>query len=430
MWETISICWPADADALHDAAARARVMLLHSGTDAASKPCDELCKHVAERPAGLPLIVVGRDAVPKVQPTVWLPNVPSPGLLAQILAQLLGETRAAGDVTWRRKSDMIIGDSPPIRELLHALDQLAAAQTTVLITGESGVGKELVARSLHYCGPRGKQPFIALNCAAIPETLIEAELFGYQRGAFTGAVQARAGAFEAANHGTLFLDEIGEMPLAMQSKLLRVLETSEVVRLGSVEPIKVSFRLVAATNRNLDLEVKHKRFREDLFYRVVVYPIHVPPLRERLEDLPRLVTHHLSTIGARNGQPSLRLSRSALERLLQHSWPGNVRELVNVLERAALVANNALIDGEMINFTQRSDGPEAAAAPLLAYRDAKTRFEQTYYGQLMRAAGGNVTLAAKLGQKTRKEIYDALRRCGLDTMGNPIVKRRRALTQQ
>ena len=161
-----------------------------------------------------------------------------------------------------------------------------------------------------------------------------------------------------------------------------------------------------------------------------VYPLHVPPLRERLEDLPRLVTHHLSTIGARNGQPALRLSRAALERLLQHSWPGNVRELVNVLERAALVAQSAVIEAETIHFASApSDNPRATPT-LLPYRDAKSRFEQQYYAQLMRAAAGNVTLAAKLGQKTRKEVYDALRRCGLDTMGNPIAKRRRGLTQQ
>jgi DNA-binding NtrC family response regulator len=427
VWETIPIHWPGDADVLRGAAKTAGAMLLHS----AAGPRAELARELAARRRTQPLIVVGGAPGAGVEPIMWLREVPSAGLLAQILHQVLGAARAVSDdVTFRRKSDMIIGDSPAIRGLLHTLDQLATAQTTVLITGESGVGKELVARSLHYCGPRAKKQFVALNCAAIPENLIEAELFGYQRGAFTGAVTARPGAFEAADQGTLFLDEIGEMPVAMQAKLLRVLETTEVTRLGSNERTRTDFRLVAATNRNLENEVKHGRFREDLFYRVCVYPIHVPPLRERLEDLPRLVTHHLSTIGVRNGQPALRLSRGALERLLQHSWPGNVRELVNVLERAALVAESSIIEAETIHFaTTTLDGARGATSTLLPYRDAKSRFEQQYYAQLMRAAGGNVTLGAKLGQKTRKEVYDALRRCGLDTMGNPIAKRRRGLTQ-
>ena len=430
-WDIVPIEWPDGAAVLDDARQTAKALLLHSGDATSGRPSEKLCARLRDRRQGTPLIVVGHESMPSAGPNVWLPTLPNPALLAQVLDQLLGDVQVAAPAegpTWRRKSDMIIGDSPAIRELLHSLDQLSAAQTPVLITGESGVGKELVARSLHYCGPRAKQAFIALNCAAIPESLIEAELFGYQRGAFTGAIAAHAGAFEAADEGTLFLDEIGEMPLAMQSKLLRVLETSEVQRIGSTDRKKVNFRLVTATNRNLELEVKHGRFREDLFYRVLVYPIHVPPLRERLEDLPRLVTHHLSAIGARDGRPALRLSPGALERLLHHSWPGNVRELVNVLERAALLARNSIIDAEHVSFAQRVDPVSGEMPALLSYRDAKARFEHDYYAQLMRAAGGNVTLAAKLGQKTRKEIYDALRRCGLDTMGNEVARRRRART--
>jgi transcriptional regulator with GAF, ATPase, and Fis domain len=432
-WDIVPIEWPDGAAILEDARRNARALLLHSGEVSSGRPPVKLCTLLRGRPEHTPLIVVGQEPMPAAGPSVWLPTVPTAPLLAQVLDQLLGSAPVAAPQdgpTWRRKSDMIIGDSPAIREILHTLDQLASAQTPVLITGESGVGKELVARSLHYTGSRAKAPFIALNCAAIPENLIEAELFGYQRGAFTGAIAAHAGAFEAADQGTLFLDEIGEMPLAMQSKLLRVLETSEVQRVGSTERKKVNFRLVTATNRNLEVEVKHGRFREDLFYRVLVYPIHVPPLRERIEDLPRLVTHHLSAIGARDGRPALRLSPAALERLLHHSWPGNVRELVNVLERAALLARNSVIDGEHINFAQVVDPVSGEMPALMSYRDAKARFEHDYYAQLMRAAGGNVTLAAKLGQKTRKEIYDALRRNGLDTMGNEVVRRRRATTHR
>jgi DNA-binding NtrC family response regulator len=316
--------------------------------------------------------------------------------------------------SWRRKTDIIIGDSPMIRQLLRALDRLAALPTPVVITGESGVGKELVARALHFCGPRAAAPFIAINCAAIPATLFEAELFGVHRGAFTGAVAAHAGAIEAAHGGTLLLDEIGELPLGMQAKLLRVLETGEIRRLGGTEPRAVDFRLVTATNLDLDQAVKDGRFREDLYYRVHVYPVHVPPLRERREDIPRIVHHHLSLIGGRAHRAALRVTPAALDKLSGHPWPGNVRELVNVLERAVLLAGGCAIDAEHVILPDASPLPRAPGGVLVPYREAKARFELAYYTQLMQAAAGNVSRAAKLAHKTRKEIYDALRRCGLD----------------
>ena len=412
----------------------AHALVLHSGQGGQHRPCDELIAVLLERAEHVPLIVVGDEPVRRATPNLWLPSMPTPAMLARVIDPLLEQQPrpSEGGPTWRRKSDMIVGDSAPIRELLHALDHLAGASTPVLVTGESGTGKELVARSLHYCGPRAKGPFIALNCAAIPENLIEAELFGYQRGAFTGAVAAHEGAFEAADGGTLFLDEIGEMPLGMQAKLLRVLETSEVQRIGSTERRKVDFRLVSATNRNLELEIRHGRFREDLYYRVMVYPIHVPPLRDRLDDIPRLVTHHLAAIGARDNRPALRLTPAALEKLLGHHWPGNVRELVNLLERAALLARNSVIEAEQISFSSVGELTQPMPRQLVPYREAKARFERDYFAQLMRTAGGNVTLAAKLGQKTRKEIYDALKRCGLDPSGADLNARRkpkRATTQ-
>jgi two-component system response regulator GlrR len=348
---------------------------------------------------------------------VWLPAVPSPSLLGSILHHFLQGPRERAISTtpsWRRKSDMIIGQSQPIRRLLHSLDQLAPAQTPVIITGESGVGKELVAQALHYCGPRAKAPFVAINCAAIPDNLFEAELFGYQRGAFTGAVHAHAGAFETANRGTLFLDEIGEMPVNMQAKLLRVLQTGEVQRIGSTEPKKVSFRLVSATNRNLVAAVKEGRFREDLYYRIQVYPLYVAPLRERVEDIPALAAHHLSVIAARESRAAPKLTTRALEKLVAYSWPGNVRELVNILERSVLLAGTDAIDDEHVLFTQDSTRTTDIHSTLVSYRDAKTKFEREYYTKLRRVCEGNITLASKIGQKPRKEIYDTLERLGLD----------------
>jgi two-component system response regulator GlrR len=374
---------------------------------------DDLIERLRSRTTGIPLIAIGASPVTSVTPNLWLPQTPALPLLASVLGHFLDETPPEpAQPTWRRKSDMIIGNSHQLRQLLHTLDQLAPSPTPVLVTGESGVGKELVARALHFCSPRAAHPFVAINCAAIPESLFEAELFGYQRGAFTGAVNAKAGALESAHDGTLFLDEIGELPLGMQAKLLRVLETGEVQRIGTTEPKLVKLRLVSATNRELDKEVEAGRFREDLYYRIVVYPVHVAPLRERPEDIPPIVAHQLGAIGSRENRPSLRLTAAALEKLISYTWPGNVRELVNLLERAVLLAPGSIIDAEHVLFSGATVA-EPVAMPV-AYRDAKAKFELEYYSQLMRMAGGNVTLASKLGQKTRKEIYDALRRIDVD----------------
>ena len=368
-------------------------------------PIGLLARRIEGRGAHVPWIAIGGATEPP--PTMWLASLPEPTFFATLLAHLM--TPTGPTPVWRRKSDMIIGHSPAIRTLLHTLDRLAPVQTPVLITGESGVGKELVAQALHYSSPRAKEPFVAINCAAIPETLFEAEIFGYQRGAFTGATQSKPGAFETANQGTLFLDEIGELPLNMQAKLLRVLETGEIQRVGSNELRKVTVRLVSATNRDLQAEVKNNTFRDDLYYRLQVYPVHIPPLRERIEDVPTLAAHHLSVIAAREKRPAPRLTSAALEKLVGYPWPGNVRELVNTLERAALLAGEHAIDIQHVVFS--NEKPDTA--PSLSYAEAKQRFEVDYYGQLMRAVGGNVSLASKLGRKTRKEIYDALKRLGL-----------------
>jgi DNA-binding NtrC family response regulator len=389
-------------------------------------------------PAGVPVIAFGESWPSSDKPVSWFPR-PS----AAVLSAVLQESFAPDSVRipapplvphhpssapppsvgtmWRRKTDMIIGNSLAIRRVLEALQRIASSPTAVTITGASGTGKELVANALHYSSPRAAAPFIALNCAAIPESLFEAELFGYVRGAFTGAVSTRIGAFEGAHNGTLFLDEIGEIPRTSQSKLLRVLERGEVTKLGSNETKKVAVRVVTATNRNLEEEVRLGNFREDLYYRLRVCHVHVPPLRERLEDIAPLVAHHLSIIAARERRPSTpRLSSDALEKLLAYRWPGNVRELVNVLEAGVLLAPAGVIEAGHLHFMGslspggNGGGNGADDAPTLAYREAKARFDADYYERLLRAAHGNVSLAAKLAQKTRKEVYEALRRAGVD----------------
>ncbi len=412
-WSVVPMHWP-DASGLIQAHHLAHVFVLCS--DSLGSDAEELVRVLNARPATTPLIVTGSDPASGARPNVWLPSLPGAVMISRILHQLIDDQPAVASTSqaWRRKSDIIIGNSLAIRQLLHTLDQLAPSSTPVLITGESGVGKELVARALHFGGPRAKQPFIAINCAAIPENLIEGELFGHQRGAFTGAVSSRVGAIEAADHGTLFLDEIGEMPFAMQAKLLRVLETSVVQPVGSVESRKVNFRLVTATNRNLGEEITRGRFREDLYYRIQVYPLEVPPLRDRPEDVPLLVTHHLSVIAIRDRRVPLRLTPAALEKVLVYGWPGNVRELVNVLERAVLLAGDRVIDEEHVLTSPGPPGLPASSGKVLPYRTAKAKFERDYYSQLLQIVGGNISLAAKLGKKTRKEIYDAVKRLKLE----------------
>jgi len=227
----------------------------------------------------------------------------------------------------------MIGNSEPMRRTFRVTRMVAARNTTVLVTGESGTGKDLIAQEIHLISPRRNQPFVVVNCSAIPETLLEAELFGFTKGAFTGAVQSRIGRIHAAHGGTLFLDEIGDMPLSLQSKILRFLEQGEVQRIGGNDNLKVDVRVVAATNADLKKRVAKQEFREDLYYRLAVFPIHLPPLRERMDDLGELAHAFAAKFS-----PGVSLSRDALETLSQHSWPGNVRELRNAVERATILA--------------------------------------------------------------------------------------------
>ncbi|MDD5284823.1 MAG: sigma-54 dependent transcriptional regulator [Desulfuromonadaceae bacterium] len=248
----------------------------------------------------------------------------------------------------------IIGNSPSMKLVFERMTRIVKTDSTVLITGDSGTGKELVARALHYNGNRRERPFVAVNCSAIPEALMESELFGHVRGAFTGAIKDKAGKFEAANHGTIFLDEIGTMPLHLQTKLLRVLQEQEVERVGSNKPVKLHVRVISATNLDLENKVKLGEFREDLFYRLNVIPLHLPPLRERKQDIMPLVIHFLEKQGRLMGRLNMTVDKRAFEALERYSWPGNVRELENLVERMI-----ALTDGSVITM---DDIPAGIAA--------------------------------------------------------------------
>ena len=251
------------------------------------------------------------------------------------LKPVFTEPTASNEITRSSALPNMVGDTPPMRQLYSMIQLVAQRDTTVLLTGETGTGKDLVARALHELSLRKLKPFVVINCAAIPEALLEAELFGYVKGAFTGAVQSRIGRIHAAQGGTLFLDEIGDLPLGLQSKLLRFLEQGEVQRLGSVDALRVDVRVVAATNAQLNRLVQEKLFREDLFYRLSVFPIMLPPMRERRADLVPLAHTFLRMYARRE----LALSQEAMLRLQEHSWPGNVRELRNVIERACILAS-------------------------------------------------------------------------------------------
>ena len=295
-----------------------------------------------------------------------------------------------------RAKGQMIGASPAFRRMLTLVEQIADSSATILIQGESGAGKELVARAIHERSGRRTGPFVAVNCAALPETLLESELFGYEKGAFTGAAGRKEGRFELAHGGTLFLDEVADLSLVTQPKILRVLQEGEFERLGGTRTIQVDVRIVAATNQDLTEMVREKRFREDLYYRLNVITVRVPPLRERHEDIRLLAQHYLRVYAAKNGRKLEGLSNEALERLESYAWPGNVRELENLIERTVLLARKDRIDAE--------DLPEEVAGVKRPPRDAilelvgtpLAEVEQRLLDETLRITGGNKTQAAKL----------------------------------
>jgi DNA-binding NtrC family response regulator len=244
----------------------------------------------------------------------------------------------------RRGAPQIIGDAPALKAVLASLERAAATDITVLLDGESGTGKELFARALHARGPRSGGPFVAINCAAIPEGLLESELFGYEKGAFTGAGNRKPGRFELAHRGTIFLDEIGDLPLSLQAKILRALEERQFERLGGTVPVKVNVRVIAATNRDLRARVAARQFRDDLFFRLSVFPITIPPLRERAQDIPLLARHFVDRFCLEMKKPALTLSEAAGVALQGYAWPGNVRELQNCIERAVILTDGPTIE--------------------------------------------------------------------------------------
>lgn len=304
----------------------------------------------------------------------------------------------------------VIGKTEKMKRVLARVRQAAESESSVYIEGESGTGKGLIAKALHFASPRKDGPFVVINCATIPENLLESELFGYEKGAFTGATRSKKGLFLQAHKGTIFLDEISEMPLFMQAKLLRVLEEKEFYPLGGEKPVKVDTKLIAASNKKMKEEVKKGLFREDLFYRIYVIPIELPALRERKGDIPLLAEHCLRKITKDNNKEIKGFSRGVLQKLMLYSWPGNVRELENTIECAVAMATQDVITEDLILPTQQTtDGDR-----LKPLGEAKKGFERNYVIQLMELTQGNISRAAKLAGKYRADFYDLLKKYNLN----------------
>ena len=312
----------------------------------------------------------------------------------------------------------ILGEAPVLREALARAAQVAPTESTVLVTGESGTGKELVARAIHHASARADGPFVAVNCAALPDTLLESELFGHERGAFTGADRQKPGRFELAAGGTLFLDEIGDLSAAVQVKLLRVLQEREYQRVGGTATLKADVRLLTATNRDLTAEMAAGRFRSDLFYRLSVFNVHLPPLRERGDDVLRLADHFIRTLGPQMGKGDLTLSRDACDLLRRHPWPGNIRELQNAIERSLITSEGALITAAHLALHPSPAPPPPAAAPRPAAPDRPPSSldameRQAIVDALQRAHGHKSRAAALLGL-TRFQLYTRLKRYAIE----------------
>ncbi|AFM24741.1 sigma-54-dependent transcriptional regulator [Desulfomonile tiedjei] len=324
----------------------------------------------------------------------------------------------------RYRFENLVGKHPRMQSIFNLIESLSNMDSSVLITGETGTGKDLVARAIHFHSLRKSGPFVAINCASVPETLLESELFGYERGAFTGAERRKQGKLEQANHGTLFLDEIGDMPYSLQSKLLRTIQDKKIERLGGNRLISLNFRIIAATNKDLSQELTANRFRLDLYYRLNVVPIHLPPLRERLDDIPLLAAHFLEKLAINNNKSQLTLSHRGMFSLMKHPWPGNVRELENVLERAMIMAQDDLIDeipfslaGTQVDHSNDNELclPFDPTLPLKALREETlARMEERYFRHLLKKNKGTVSLTAADAQVDVRTVLRKMKQFGLD----------------
>jgi two-component system response regulator GlrR len=368
---------------------------------------------IQKRHAGLPVIILTAhgsipEAVSATQQGVFsfLTKPVDRDALYKAIDEALAQRAPVSDDTWR---EAVVTRNPQMLRLLDQAHMVAQSDVSVLINGQSGTGKEVLAQAIHAASPRANKPFIAINCGALPEQLLESELFGHAKGAFTGAVSAREGLFQAAESGTLFLDEIGDMPQALQVKLLRVLQERKVRPLGSNRDVDINVRIISATHRDLPKAMEKKSFREDLYYRLNVVNLKIPALHERAEDIP-LLANHLLRQAAERHKPFVRsFSVDAMKRLVGASWPGNVRQLVNVIEQCVALSTSPVISDALV---EQALAGENTALP--TFVEARNQFELNYLRKLLQMTKGNVTNAARLAGRNRTEFYKLLSRHELD----------------
>ncbi|MEY8712065.1 two-component system response regulator GlrR [Mangrovibacter phragmitis] len=373
----------------------------------------QLFSEIQKRSPGMPVIILTAhgsipDAVSATRQGVFsfLTKPVDREALYKAIDEALSQSGSAVDEAWREN---IVTRSPLMQRLLEQARMVAQSDVSILIQGQSGTGKEVLARAIHAASPRAGKPFVAINCGALPEQLLESELFGHARGAFTGAVSSREGLFQAAQGGSLFLDEIGDMPLALQVKLLRVLQERQVRPLGSNSDIAVDVRIISATHRDLPKAMELGEFREDLFYRLNVVSLKIPPLQARPEDIPLLANHLLRQAAGRNKPFVRRFSTEAMKLLVAAAWPGNVRQLVNVIEQCV-----ALTAAPVINEALVAQALEGENTALPTFADARSQFELNYLRKLLQITKGNVTQAARMAGRNRTEFYKLLARHELD----------------
>ncbi|MFI5208314.1 MAG: sigma-54-dependent transcriptional regulator [Gemmatimonadales bacterium] len=391
-------------------------------------------ERLAQEAPGLPVIMMSgraglQDAVraTKLGALHFLEKPLAPEAVVLALRSALALAKARAEAQALREAlgptATIVGSSPQLAEVRALIAKVAPTEARVLISGESGTGKELVAAAIHAASARADAPFVRVNCAAIPRELVESEMFGHERGSFTGATERRIGRFEQADGGTLFLDEVGDLALEAQAKLLRALEAGEVERVGGERPIPVDVRVVAATNKDLARASREGAFREDLLYRLHVFPIHIPPLRERPGDIPELVTHLAGLVTARIGRPPVTFDAEAMREIVAHRWPGNVRELANIVERLIILTPGGTITAADVRAAMpASDGAEAplqgpggpAPAPL---SEALDSYERTLITRALSLANGNVAEAARSLSTDRANLYRRMKRLGIEPVG-------------
>jgi two-component system, NtrC family, response regulator HydG len=382
----------------------------------------ELQEHIQRTDPGIAVIMI--TAFASVETAVralkqgafdYVTKPIDPDELSHLVRRAMEQRRLVAENLQLRESleerlacDEIVGDSPAIRKVEELIELVARTDATVLIRGESGTGKELIARAIHAASPRRYFPIVPVNCGALTETLLESELFGHERGAFTGAQYRRKGKVEMADGGTLFLDEVGAVPLKMQVDLLRVLETKEVTRVGGTRPVKVDFRVLCATNEHLERAVEEGRFREDFYYRINVFAIEAPPLRSHPSDIPELAEHFLRRFAHQMDKRITGISPEAMKLLLAHDWPGNVRELANAIERAMVVGQPPVIRPEDLPLTGSRAAPSAICCD-----ESLAKVEQRHVAAVLESTGWNVTRAAEILGVDRVTVYNKMKKYGL-----------------